>query len=495
MTGPPPPVNDIQSMMASINIGEDEYQLVDIRSTGDILLEVTFKNGSDITKSIPKDALRNLRARGLPIPSPTIFYRARLDTLTKNSEYFRLLVKPQFAEGLSVAEAFASLAASGQDPTKIEANRLPRVKIVDEDIATKTFGREIIFADLLRILHGSPPLTTHFTTHSLTVLVLMADRYGATSFTTKHMQKTLLNHKFPITVDKNGEESLRQKIIIRYHTDPGLRFALATKELILRGSQRWSGFEDFTNEYQTAWWDLPYGLEAELAYRRSCVLRTIASIQAQFIEIYTGRERQCKLGYDSSSSCDSFQLGEMVKFLARKSLLFLIPFQAVNSDDPDYVWPEAYSGDIEYLVGLLRQCPAYQIDANHGHCGLRTKILPALDFIKSSIDIGLGVKLTRTKNGPVYESWMPTDDELSKQSSSRKSFWVGGSDGEDVDVAGEKPRHFDFASARPKAGLSRDDTSVERSPRGLFTAEKWNWLVEPNGIDVRFGVFKNIARV
>jgi len=185
----------------------------------------------------------------------------------------------------------------------------------------------------------------------------------------------------------------------------------------------------------------------------------------------------------------------MVKFLARKGLLFLIPFQAVNSDDPDYIWPEAYSGDIEYLIGLLRQCPAYQIDSNHGHCGLRTKILPALDFIKSSMDTGLGIKLIRTKTGPVYESWLPTEEEQAKQSSSKKSFWVGGSDGEDVDVAGEKPRQFDFASVRPKTGLGKDENSVERSPRGLFTAEKWNWLVEPNGIDVRFGVFKNIARV
>lgn len=153
MTGPPP-ATDIYAMMASIHIGKETYQLVDIRSTGDIILEVSFRNGSDVTKSIPKDALRNLRTRKLPIPSPKIFYRVRLDTLTKNSEYFKMLLKPQFAEGLSVAQAFSSLAGSGQDPTKIDADKLPRVKIVDEDIATKTLGREAMFADLLRIIHG-----------------------------------------------------------------------------------------------------------------------------------------------------------------------------------------------------------------------------------------------------------------------------------------------------------------------------------------------------
>jgi hypothetical protein len=95
----------------------------------------------------------------------------------------------------------------------------------------------------------------------------MADRYGASTFVTKHMQKTLLNHKFTVTLDKNGEEILRQKIIVRYHTDPGLRFAIATKELILRGSQRWSGFEETSGEFQTAWWDLPYGLEGQFSLK------------------------------------------------------------------------------------------------------------------------------------------------------------------------------------------------------------------------------------
>jgi hypothetical protein len=103
---------------------------------------------------------------------------------------------------------------------------------------------------------------------------------------------------------------------------------------------------------------------AECAYRRTCVLRTIASIQNQFLTLYSSRDRQCKLGYDSSSSCDSFQLGEMIKFLTKKNLLSLVPFQ----ENPDYIWPEAYNGDVDYLISILRQCPSYQIDHNHAHC-------------------------------------------------------------------------------------------------------------------------------
>jgi hypothetical protein len=307
--------------------------------------------------------------------------------------------------------------------------------------------------------------------HCLTVLVLMADRYDMLLFISRHCQKTLLNHKYPpVPSDKNGEETLRQKILVQLYTDKGPRFAASTKELVLRGSLRWNGSEESTSdEFQTPWWDLPFNLEAELAYRRSCVLKTIASIQNQFLTLYSSRERQCKLGYDSSSSCDSFQLGEMVKFLTRKGLLSLVPFQAVSPDDPEYLWPEAYAGDIEYLIGLLRQCPGYQIDKNHSHCGLRTKLLPALDLIKSFIDSGIGVKLKHRDAGPTYDSWKPSVKV-------EKSVWVGNGDGEDVDITGRRLKVFDFALVKQRMGWgSGVGAAVERE---CFTAEKWNWMTE-----------------
>lgn len=216
-------------------------------------------------------------------------------------------------------------------------------------------------------------------------------------------------------------------------------------------------------------------MAAELAYRRACVLRTIASIQNQFLQIYSSKERQCKLGYDSSSSCDSFQLGEMVKFLTKKGLLSLVPFQAVSPDDPDYLWPEAYTGEIDYLIGLLRQCPSYQIDKYHGHCGLRTKLLPALDYIKSCMDTGLGIRLTRSTTGPSFESWIPEESPTRK-----RSFWVGSADGEDVDVSG-KAKVFNFVEAKPKMSLGAAG-GAEKSSKALFLAEKWNWVTEAEGM-------------
>ncbi|KUJ21830.1 uncharacterized protein LY89DRAFT_681223 [Mollisia scopiformis] len=469
---------------------ENQPTLVEIRSTGDILLDVHFKNTSECTKSIPKDALRSLRTRKLPIPSPRILYRVRLDTLKKHSEYFRIMLKPQFAEGLAVEKALKDLADASQVASELEPEKLPRVSIIDEDTATKTFGREAVFRDMLRIIHGADPITSPITTQFLTVLVLMADHYNVTSTVSRHMQKVLVAHKYPITLDKNGEEILRQRVLIQFHTDQGIRFANSTKDLILKGSTRWTGMEDLrTHEYQASWWDLPSGLEAELTYRRTCVLRTIASIQTQYLIIYSSKERQCKLGYDSSASCDSFQLGEMVKFLTRKGLLSLVPFQAVSPEDPEYIWPEAYSGDIEYLIGVLRQCPSYQIDHNHGHCGLRTRLLPALDYIKSCIDTGLGIKLNRSKTGPAFESWIPSTSVPRK-----KSFWVSGKDGEDVDVGGYKAKEFEFVPSRSKTTLGGGGRSVERTPKGLFTAEKWNWVNEPETPMMRTGPTLDLGR-
>lgn len=170
-----------------------------------------------------------------------------------------------------------------------------------------------------------------------------------------------------------------------------------------------------------------------------------------------------------------------MKFLTRKGLLSLVPFQAASPDDADYIWPEAYTGDIDYLIGVLRQCPSYQIDKHHGHCGLRSKLLPALDYIKSSMDSGIGIKLTRSteKRGPTYDSWLD-----GQASNTKKPFFVRNENGEDVDVAGGKPKQFDFFHAKQKIGFGGSNE------KGLFMAETWNWATEPEGTNIHFGVMR-----
>lgn len=90
----------------------------------------------------------------------------------------------------------------------------------------------------------------------------MADRFDALPFVTRHCQTYLHTHKFRITQDKTGEETLRQKILVTFQTQQKVKFAAATKELILRGSILWGNYNyDTSAEYQTSWWELVGGVE------------------------------------------------------------------------------------------------------------------------------------------------------------------------------------------------------------------------------------------
>ena len=135
------------------------YPLIDIRVTGDILLDVKFENTNACNKSIPPDFIRQLRTAKAPIPSVRVFYRVRLETLKKQSKYFAHLLGPVFAEGNVVTQAHELLLASGKNPTEVAVEELPRISIVDEDGATRTLGRQVVFRDMLRIIHGAVPFS------------------------------------------------------------------------------------------------------------------------------------------------------------------------------------------------------------------------------------------------------------------------------------------------------------------------------------------------
>ena len=256
---------DSSEAMATIRIDETVHNVVEIRATGDIILDVSFENTNACTKSIPSDFIQKLRLSKTPIPSARVLYRVRLETLKKHSKYFaHLLGSDVFGEGRSIKDHFAALAESKLKPAEIGPDQLPRIKIVDEDDATRTVGREVVFRDMLRIIHGAEHLTKFVTTLYLTVLVIMADRFDCLPPVTRYISGTFANFKYPQTLDKSAEELLRQKILIFYYTNQAVRLASATKELILRGSARWTGYEDSNPGFTTAWWDLPDGLEGSI---------------------------------------------------------------------------------------------------------------------------------------------------------------------------------------------------------------------------------------
>lgn len=331
------------------------------------------------------------------------------------------------------------------------------------------------------------------------------------------------------SMTRGTEEALRQKILVAWVLDLPARFQAATREIIMNGSRRWGVFDSsyppysytYEGELQEAgddeeeddaiWWYLPDGLEEELQHRRACVLNTVGSLQQHFLALYASRGsgagtggRQCKLGYDSSAACDSYQLGEMVKFLTHKGLLSLIDFSPRSLINPN---PNPGSGgtagigsagplvSVEAVLAALRQCPAYQVDKHHSNCGLRARLLPLLDFVQGLLSAG-SVPLARAAwardRGAV--AWLA------------RGGWGGGGggggggsgggirggegrgrgkDGDDDDdsdagagAGGARPFRFTRSMLGDQRLRFEHALGADKFARAVFTATSWDWTAE-----------------
>ena len=190
----------------------------------------------------------------------------------------------------------------------------------------------------------------------------------------------------------------------------------------------------------------------------------MASVQRHFLRLYGSRERQCKLGYDSSAACDSFQLGQMLKFLVSKGLLFLVDFSAQSLE----TLSDTSLLDVDELLSTLKQCPNYQVDKHHTNCGLRIRIDPILDYIRSMLSANV-ISISHT-------DWTRRRSEASWQQKSpaNRSNGIGRND------EGHGEREFAFTRALANDQRLRYEGAiyVDRMARALFTAESWNWTPE-----------------
>lgn len=195
----------------------------------------------------------------------------------------------------------------------------------------------------------------------------------------------------------------------------------------------------------------------EMQYRRECILNTVASVQRHFLEKYSSRERQCQLGYDSSAACDSFQLGQMVKFLQLKELLFLVDFSPSSIE----AVPDTSGLDLDQLITTLKQCPNYQVDKNHTNCGLRIRIDPILDYIRAMLSASVvAIPLANWKRNRSDVSWV-------------------------VSTAGDRladaqARTFAFTRSLANDPRLKMEGAIyaDRMAKQLFTSEVWNWTPE-----------------
>lgn len=92
-----------------------------------------------------------------------------------------------------------------------------------------------------------------------------------------------------------------------------------------------------------------------------------------------------------------FQLGEQIRFFTRKGTLKL---QSAISG----IHQEAYEGNIVKLLQSLKECPSYQLDRNHTHCGLRSRFIPRLEYIAPWDQVGVCLSCWKTERGK--ESWV-----------------------------------------------------------------------------------------
>lgn len=327
-------------------------------------------------------------------------FRVNTAALKTTSKYFAGLLQGRFGESDRIEKSHASLREKYGSPAKSPALELPVIHIEDIGRISTVKSIEPLCIDLLNILHGTEPQTSLPPVANLANLAIVADRFDALDAVRAYVRR----RKIPRAIDGKtmpkaenslSEEKVRQRVLIAVLLDYGPWLEKYTARMITKG---WVGKEAV--ESAALWWDLPSRLEEELVIRRDSILDTFQSLQAYFLRLYTSRERQCKLGYDSSGQCDSFQLGEMIRFFTRSGTLQL-QGAIFDTSEP----PMPFEGDVFNLVDLLRQVPEYQIDRNHSHCGIRTRLIPLLDLITESLYC-IGVCSECWSQNRVEYAWM-----------------------------------------------------------------------------------------
>ncbi|KAK5016608.1 hypothetical protein LTR16_000094 [Cryomyces antarcticus] len=441
-------------------IAEQGLTLVD--SDGDLILEVEEPPGKEQGREYCE-------------------YRVNSNSLRQSSSYFETLLHPdKFGEGATVAAKHDSVRSEYASISDVPAQKLPHIRLTDIGSVSRITTVKHIMADFLRALHGldlstgSPPLS------NLANLAIVADRFDALPYFTQYVRRKkfikALDGKANNKAGSLSEERMRQRVMIGIMLDYPPWAITYSERLIVRGSVRWKT-EAPSDIAAALWWDLPSRVEElfgtqhwrqlrtldcelqsrlyirdtavdehadELIYRRECILETIDSLQSRFLALYTSRERQCKLGYDTSAQCDSFQLGEMLRFFTRQGTIRL---QGTIFDTSEA--PEPYSGDIEQLLASLRQCPSYQVDGNHAHCGLRSRLIPLLDVLEAFLqDVGI-----------CAECWQGNRAEYAWLEAKRPLTW----------------KRYRFSTRRYQEGGEQLHMARHLDVRDIFTAVDRDW--------------------
>lgn len=182
------------------------------------------------------------------------------------------------------------------------------------------------------------------------------------------------------------------------------------------------------------------------------------------------RQFQCRWGSENSSVCDAFHLGQMTRFFTMRTKTVFLGSSLIDPDfnldedddandnmnTPERALSEPPS-DITSIIASLKQFPDYQIDTGHTGCGVRRRLVPALDCIEKFVGDGRGLLGVFLRHGSPLSSisWtnraLPTAKTVDIRSSSINTI------------------HYTNQSLR------RSANSQEDQARLLFTARSRNW--------------------
>lgn len=153
----------------------------------------------------------------------------------------------------------------------------------------------------------------------------------------------------------------------------------------------------------------------------------------------------------------------MLKFLLSKGLVSLVDYSPASM----YNLPSDVPVDIKELLNTLKECPNYQLDKHHVNCGLKIRIDPILDYVKTMLSAN-HVAISR-------QDWTRRRDDATWAGASRGGI----RDGEADDDDGRK-RVFAFTRALANDERLRYEGHfyVNRMARNLFTADTWDWTPE-----------------
>lgn len=393
-------------------------ELLDIASAEEMVLKKTTERRPN-AEILPRQCLVNIvdgdavLNAGTNTAAETVLFRVSSQQLRSRSPYFELLLgSPYFAEGARLLKVHNELLKLNISPSVAPADSLPQVNIVDICQVSDRRDQDAT-GDLLRILHDQDITCVRPGVGYAARLAILADKWTCLPAVRSYVRTKGVLRKIDAKSKVNGrcdehcsEERLRQKFLSGWLLECPAWVLSSSHLLIIRGSSRWLGNDTDETEKQDPWWDLPDDVErksptvtyryiegklyahisqGELLFRRESIIKTLNSLQTHLINRYTSKDRQCSLGYDSSPQCDSFQLGEAIRFLTRVGTLHL---QGLVCDPR---LPERCSLSITDIILKLRQCPEYQLNRHHAHCGIRAKLLPALELIQTILNHGVGV--------------------------------------------------------------------------------------------------------